>query len=94
MIGLLEPVTTDLFTINGGTVAESNGKLTVGGAGSAALSVPSGSFTLSGGAVSVTKGDQQKRTRHSEKPDDCAPVIERATGGPYCELFARRRAPG
>jgi N6-adenosine-specific RNA methylase IME4 len=34
------------------------------------------------------------RTRHSEKPDSFFDMIERASPGPYLELFARRQRPG
>lgn len=33
-------------------------------------------------------------TRHSEKPEEVQNRIERLVGGPYLEMFARRRRPG
>lgn len=33
-------------------------------------------------------------TEHSRKPEEFSIRIERLIGGPYCELFARRRRPG
>jgi len=34
------------------------------------------------------------RGRHSEKPEEIAARIERLTGGPYCEMFARAQRAG
>lgn len=34
------------------------------------------------------------RSRHSEKPDAFYDLVERCTGGPYLELFARRKWHG
>ena len=33
------------------------------------------------------------RTKHSSKPEEVRQFIERASPGPYIELFARRTAP-
>ncbi|MDE6995273.1 MAG: cytosine methyltransferase, partial [Lachnospiraceae bacterium] len=35
-----------------------------------------------------------QQPRHSEKPAEQFAIIERLSGGPYLELFARRRQPG
>lgn len=35
-----------------------------------------------------------KKGRHSEKPEESYRMIERASYGPFMELFARRRRPG
>jgi N6-adenosine-specific RNA methylase IME4 len=35
-----------------------------------------------------------KRGRHSEKPEHVRTMIERASPGPFLELFGRRAAPG
>jgi N6-adenosine-specific RNA methylase IME4 len=34
------------------------------------------------------------RGRHSEKPDEVRAMLERASAGPYLELFARKQVPG
>jgi N6-adenosine-specific RNA methylase IME4 len=35
-----------------------------------------------------------QRRGHSEKPDEVHDIVQRATAGPYLELFARKRVPG
>jgi N6-adenosine-specific RNA methylase IME4 len=37
---------------------------------------------------------EARRSRHSEKPDEAYELIERASPGPYLDLFARRRRAG
>jgi site-specific DNA-methyltransferase (adenine-specific) len=32
--------------------------------------------------------------KHSEKPEAFYDIVEQLSGGPYCELFARRQRPG
>jgi N6-adenosine-specific RNA methylase IME4 len=37
---------------------------------------------------------EAKRLRHSEKPEEARRIIERISGGPYLELFARKETEG
>ncbi len=39
-------------------------------------------------------GLSAKAGRHSEKPDEFYRIVETLYGGPYCELFARKRRAG